>query len=369
MAQFFILLSVASTHAQGNSYMVSGKEPPPSHVLESRNPGEAWNEIEKASSRFAHPPPEFGNTLASGTPETKYVESWFVATADKAQAFYTQFPKDAHAGEAKEKEIEALCRALYETYATNQTPRIFTRAVAFAKDARMDKTKRFEFCNLAFLIGLTKRGLVPASVNVPAELGNLARIAEKDFQELGEVHLFSLLAEDSKAEKTRPCFRQSMDTPEMPGLFYRILTTGLSREQESIGQPLDLEFTAVDGRLVNTAEMKGKVVAIDFWGTAYPECFANVLRLQKLYNKFHTKGLEVIGVNVDQSSVTLKKFASDNKIEWPEFWDGKEMENRIVMQTLVTRAGTIFLIDKKGLLHDMHGDEGLDRKIEALLKE
>ena len=148
-----------------------------------------------------------------------------------------------------------------------------------------------------------------------------------------------------------------------------MLTTALTRQSARIGQPFALSFTAVDGRLVNTAEMKGKVVAIDFWGTAYPECFTNVLRLQKLYNKFHTQGLEIIGVNVDKSSETMKQFVTDHKIEWPQYWDANAEENKMVLNAFVTRAGTIMLVDKTGLLHDINGDEDLERKIELLLKK
>src|SRR4051794_22742244 len=165
--------SSANVQAQGNSYMVSRKEPLPSHALESKNPAQAWNEIEKASSRFDRPSPQFGNSLRPDDPDLKYIESWFVATADKAREFYTRFPKDAHAPEVKEKEIEALCRALDETYATNQVPRVFMRSAAFAKDASMDKNKRFIFCNLAFLTGVTRRSLIPANINVSAEFESL----------------------------------------------------------------------------------------------------------------------------------------------------------------------------------------------------
>src|SRR5882672_6057152 len=257
-------LSTANVPAQGNSYMVSRKEPPPSNALESKSPAEAWNEIEKAASRFNSPSPQLGNSLRPDDPDRTYIESWFLATADKAREFYTRFSKDSHVPEAKEKEIEALCRALDETYATNLVPRIFIRAAAFAKDASMNKSKRFVYCNLAFLIGVTRRNLMPDTINVPAQLESLARMAEKDLRELGQVHLFSLLAEDSKAEKNRPFFRRAVDSPEMPGFSYRIVTTALARQSERIGQPFTLSFTAIDGRLVDTAEMKDKVVAIDF---------------------------------------------------------------------------------------------------------
>ena len=98
------------------------------------------------------------------------------------------------------------------------------------------------------------------------------------------------------------------DIPGMPGLSYNLLLTATYRQREAIGKPLAIRFTALDGREVDTAVLKGKVVALDFWGISYPACITNVLRLEQFYEKYHAEGLEVIGVNVDDDSETLKRF-------------------------------------------------------------
>ena len=363
------MLAAIGVKAQ-DSRAYAKEDVPLSHTLEAKNPTEAWEEIKKACDHF--PPSSHSETsgdLPAGDPRTKYIESWLVATADKAREFYTKFPNDTNAPSAREKELDVLWEALDETYATNLFPRIFTRSTVLFKDDRIDKAKRLAICNFIFMTALTRGNLLPPNVNVPAELQEDARILEKDFQDLADFHQALLLAEESKYEKTRPLFRELAGIPGMPGLSWKIVTTAPVRQKEALGKPFSLQFTTFDGRNVDTTEMKGKVVAIDFWGTSYAECIANVLRLEKLYQKFHTKGLEVVGVNVDHDSESLKKFVSDHKIEWPQYWDGKEVDNKMVESAAVTRAGTILLIDKKGLLHDINGDEDLDKKIGVLLKE
>jgi len=299
-----------------------------------------------------------------------------VATADKAQEFYKTFPNDTNAPAAKAKELEMLTRAFSETYATNQFPRLFRRATALAKDVSIDKTNRFNVCRFVFMTTLAKRNLLPANIDVAAELAEVAHIAARDLGDVWEVHIWAWLAEDLKSEKTRPMFRQiaaglqkMADDPVMSGFYYRSLVEIASLQRKMIGKPIGLQFTTLDGRDVNTTEMRGRVVVIDFWGTSYPECIKNVLRLEKLYHKSHTRDLEITGVNVDQDSETLKMFVSDNKISWPQYWDGKELDNRIIQTNHVIRVGTILLIDKKGILRDMNGDGDMDKKIEALLKE
>jgi hypothetical protein len=39
------------------------------------------------------------------------------------------------------------------------------------------------------------------------------------------------------------------------------------KKREALGKPLDMKFTAVDGREVDLSQMKGKVILIDFWAT------------------------------------------------------------------------------------------------------
>jgi len=62
----------------------------------------------------------------------------------------------------------------------------------------------------------------------------------------------------------------------------------------------------------------------------------------------------------------MKEFLRTNKIEWPQCWDGLEIRNKVVEQTVVTRAGTIVLIDKHGLVRKYDGDEDLETEVQVL---
>jgi peroxiredoxin len=299
-----------------------------------------------------------------------------VATADKAQEFYTKFPKDPNAPAARLKELDALYEAFDETYLTNLFPRFFTRANLILRDAHFDKNKKFNICYFIFMNTFLNKNLLPANIDVGAELQKNARIAERDFQDLGDVSMYFWLARDIPVDKTRPMFRefsaslQKMTVdPNMRGYAFRILVEVGSMQRDAIGKSLTFQFTNSTGQVVDTSQMKDKVIAIDFWGCSYPESITNVLHLEKLYRRFHPKGLEIIGVNVDYVLDTLKKFTSENKIEWPQCWDGNGMGPQMVLLAHTTRAGTILLIDKKGRLRDIYRDEDMDKKIEALLKE
>lgn len=108
------------------------------------------------------------------------------------------------------------------------------------------------------------------------------------------------------------------------------------------------KFTAVDGTPVDLAQMRGKVVLIDFWATWCPYCRDEMPDLVAAYERFHPKGLEVIGVSLDQDKNALLSYTQGNGMEWPEYFDGGN--NRIARPNGITGIPTMWLIGRDGAL-------------------
>lgn len=116
--------------------------------------------------------------------------------------------------------------------------------------------------------------------------------------------------------------------------------------------PYDLKFTALDGKPVDVAALRGsgKVVAIVFW-SGQSENTGNMIGQVQQAQSFYKKNVEVIGVSLDKEADREKvlKFIKDQKITWPVHHDGKEAKTEWIGKLNVTRAPAIVVFDKKGI--------------------
>lgn len=133
-------------------------------------------------------------------------------------------------------------------------------------------------------------------------------------------------------------------------------------------KPLDIKFTAVDGREVDLAKMRGKVVLIDFWATWCGPCVAELPNVLKAYKELHPKGFEIVGISLDSDKGKLEKFVADKGMEWPQFFDGKGWKNEIAVTYDIHSIPAMWLVDQKGMVVDTSARAGLEEKVAKLLK-
>jgi peroxiredoxin len=96
---------------------------------------------------------------------------------------------------------------------------------------------------------------------------------------------------------------------------------------DSKGRPAKLNFTFkdVDNRKVSLSDFKGKVILLDFWATWCVPCKAEIPGFIDLQKKYGGRGLQIIGLSVDDPAGTAKKYADDMKMNYPVLLaEGKE---------------------------------------------
>lgn len=88
---------------------------------------------------------------------------------------------------------------------------------------------------------------------------------------------------------------------------------------------LKFSFKDIDGKKVSLSKFKGKVIILDFWATWCVPCKAEIPGFIELKKKYGARGLEIIGLSVDDSMSTAKKYAVEMKMNYPVLLaEGKE---------------------------------------------
>ncbi len=123
-----------------------------------------------------------------------------------------------------------------------------------------------------------------------------------------------------------------------------------------------------DGTVVSLKQSLGKVTVIDFWASWCGPCRKENPAVVALYNEFHAKGLNIIGVSLDKDAAKWKEAIAKDKLTWAQVSNLKEFNDPIALQYNIEQIPTTFLLDSKGKIvaKDLRGAE-LKAKVAELL--
>lgn len=133
------------------------------------------------------------------------------------------------------------------------------------------------------------------------------------------------------------------------------------------------DFTAVtpEGKSMMLSDYagKGKYVLVDFWASWCPPCRVAMPQIAELYKQYGKKGLEIVGVSLDDDSTKWKAAIKEMKMTWPQISDLKGWQSEAAMIYGVSTIPQTVLINPEGIIvaSGLH-DAELDAKIKELLK-
>ena len=344
------------------------------------DPAKAWAEVGKVHQEL-RPPVEWRThkpTAEQVVEFQKQVRQTAMSFADKAREFIERFPGNENVRDARITVVHALSHAVAagDTDADKQISEFVSTVLADTGIPEDDRVGVLMYGgNAVFMKKVGMRLFTEGMMRLHEEFETASienmRAALKQFPTNSMLYtMLVAVAQRSTGERQKELAAGILDAPDAPPGARTLANHILEGTKPyQIGKPLDIEFTALDGREVDLAEMREKVVLVDFWSTTCGPCIAELPTVKAVYEKFHVRGFEVVAISLDDKETSLRRFIAEKELPWPQHFDGKGWENQFAVRYGIFSIPTMWLVDKRGNLRDTDARFDLDRRVASLLEE
>ena len=86
-----------------------------------------------------------------------------------------------------------------------------------------------------------------------------------------------------------------------------------------------------DENIFTLSEMKNKVILLNFWATWCGPCRLEIPDFNEVYEKYNEKGLEILGISIQDTKEQLQNFSSVYTIKYPLLYGSQSEIQKISM--------------------------------------
>ncbi len=141
-----------------------------------------------------------------------------------------------------------------------------------------------------------------------------------------------------------------MRTKKVVGFALMLMMLALS--QSYAQKAPNFKLKAQDGKIVELAKLKGKVVAVNFWATWCGPCRKEIPGFMEVYRQYKDKGLEIVGVSLDQDGwEVVKPYVEQAKMNYPVVVGDGELAEAYGVPNAIP---VTYIVDKKGNIAKKH---------------
>jgi len=162
----------------------------------------------------------------------------------------------------------------------------------------------------------------------------------------------------------------SHKTIVMISIITLVLFAGCTEKEKEVATAAAPDFTLQDmsGKKVRLADLKGRVVLLEFWATWCPPCRAEIPAIERLHTQYGGKGLTVLAIAMDEGGWDgVKAFAAERKITYTVLRGTDDVSAKYMVRLIPAT----YLIDKQGVIRKQFmgggGNEAVEQEIKALL--
>ena len=131
----------------------------------------------------------------------------------------------------------------------------------------------------------------------------------------------------------------------------------------------DLSLKDTNGNTIKLADLRGKVVLLNFWATWCVPCRTEIPDLVKKQREYRRDGLQIIGITYPPEKMNeVRRFARELKINYQVVIGSKETKREFTssetlpLTVIIDREGTI-----RGIIEGIMYSDEFDEKVKPLL--
>jgi peroxiredoxin len=118
---------------------------------------------------------------------------------------------------------------------------------------------------------------------------------------------------------------------------------------------IDIEFLGLDGKTIHLSEYPHKVELIDFFTSASGQSSAEASRLENISEKYQHAGLQVVGVDVNDSAKSARGYLRDHHLTFPAVLVANKVEGgfSVPFYLVLDEADVVRFSGSGGQPHEM----------------
>jgi thiol-disulfide isomerase/thioredoxin len=111
------------------------------------------------------------------------------------------------------------------------------------------------------------------------------------------------------------------------------------------------QLDSAEGKAVDLSGLKGRVIMINFWASWCGPCRKEMPILEQLNKQYRSKGLTLIGVNVEPDSKAALNWLKETPVSFPILFD---TDSRVSKLYQVAGMPNTVIVDRRGTVRYIH---------------
>ena len=109
----------------------------------------------------------------------------------------------------------------------------------------------------------------------------------------------------------------------------------------------DFTLHTFDGQAINLADLRGRVVVVNFWASWCVPCEAEAAELENTWQRYREQGVMFLGVDYVDTETAARAFLQEFGVTYP---NGPDLQTKISHGYRVRQVPETFVVDPSGTL-------------------